>query len=203
MDNDAFALNYVNRQWIHHHNRVIDSELDKENAIKQNPAFLCPEEIILCQEVIVVMYYAFDGMIHQGQIVIHEELVEDIRFVFEVILAEKFPITSAIPIADSKFQWDDELSMQANNSSGFNYRTIALIDRLSNHAYGRAVDINPRLNPYIRENFIHPENAIYDVTQPGTITKDGVIVACFKERGWVWGGDWVDRKDYQHFEKSF
>jgi len=202
MDTDAFALKYVNGQWIRHHDRVIDSELDKEFAIKQNPAFLCPEEIILCQEVIVVMYHAFDGMIHQGQIVIHEELVEDIRFVFEVILEEKFPIISVIPIADPKFHWDDELSMLANNSSGFNYRTIARTDKLSNHALGRAVDINPRLNPYIRGDFIQPKNTIYDVKKPGTITMDSVIVSCFKERGWTWGGDWIDRKDYQHFEKS-
>jgi peptidoglycan LD-endopeptidase CwlK len=203
MDANAFSVSYVNEQQMGFRNRIIDAELDEEDALKHNPAFPCPEEIILCQKVIVVVYYSFDGMIHQGQIVVHEELVEDIEYVFKVMLAEKFPITSAIPIADAKFQWDDELSMQANNSSGFNYRTIARTDRLSNHAYGRAVDINPRLNPYIRGDYIQPNNALYDVTQPGTITKDGVIVACFKERGWVWGGDWVDRKDYQHFEKSF
>lgn len=189
MDADAFALGYVNGQWVRLNDRVIDSELDKENALKQNPVFLCPEEIILFQKVIVVMYYSLDGLIHQGQIVIHEELVEDIRFVFKVILEEKFPITSVIPIADPKFHWDDELSMQANNSSGFNYRTIARSDKLSNHALGRAVDINPRLNPYTRGDFIQPKNAIYDIKKQGTIARDSVIVSCFKERGWTWGGD--------------
>src|SRR5690348_12140193 len=107
---DAGALRHINGQWIAPFDGIIDAELGKENALLQNPDFLCPEEIILRQKVILVMYYSFDGMIHQGQIVIHEELVEDVRHVFKVMLAEKFPITSAIPIAHPKFRWDDELS---------------------------------------------------------------------------------------------
>lgn len=202
MDTDAFALSYINGRPIDPHGRVIDADLDERDALRQNPEFLCPEEIFLCQRVIAVVYYSFDGFLHQGQLVLHEKLVEDIRYLFKIILKEKFPITSAIPIADPKFHWDDELSMQANNSSGFNYRTIARTDKLSNHAFGKAVDLNPRLNPYIRGDFVQPQNAIYDVKKSGTLTKDSVIVSCFKERGWTWGGDWMDRKDYQHFEKS-
>lgn len=180
---------------------IIDSSLDKETALRQNPYLRCPEDVIECQEILEVMYYSFDGKIHQGQIVIHRELIEDIKEIFKVILKQKFPITSVIPVADPRFHWDDDLAMEAGNSSGFNYRKIALTTRLSNHSYGRAVDINPRQNPYITKAFSKPKDAIYNVKAPGTIIKGDIIFSTFKEMGWVWGGDWEDRKDYQHFEK--
>ncbi len=180
---------------------IIDAGLDKETALKQNPYLLCPEDVIECQEVLEVTYYSFDGKIHQGQIVIHRELIEDIKEIFKVILKQKFPITSVIPLSDPRFHWDDDLAMEAGNSSGFNYRMITRTTRLSNHAHGRAIDINPRQNPYITKDFIKPKNAIYNVKAPGTIIRGDTLYVTFKEMGWVWGGDWEDRKDYQHFEK--
>lgn len=185
-----------------HDKVIIDSGLEKEAALSQNPHQLCPEDIIELQELIEVRYYSFDGKIHQGQIVIHRDLIEDIKEIFNVILKQKFPITSVIPVADPRFHWDDDLAMEAGNSSGFNYRVIARTTRLSNHAHGRAIDINPRQNPYyITKDFAKPKNAIYNVKAPGTIIRGDVLYCAFKEMGWVWGGDWMDREDYQHFEK--
>ncbi|HEY1348526.1 MAG TPA: M15 family metallopeptidase [Ktedonobacteraceae bacterium] len=180
---------------------IIDSQLDKETALKQNPAFPCPEHILHCQQMIDVFYYSFDGKIHRGQVVVHEDVVADIRQVFALILKHRFPITSAIPVADPRFHWDDDLTMEAGNASGFNYRTIARTTRLSHHAYGRAIDINPRQNPYITKDFSKPLNALYNVEEPGTIRRGDVLFATFEALGWLWGGDWEDRKDYQHFEK--
>jgi len=180
---------------------TIDSSLDKTAALRQNPSLFCPEDIIKCQEIIEVMYYSFDGKIHQGQIVIHRELIEDVRKIFNLILEQRFPITSVIPDADPRFHWDDDLAMEAGNSSGFNYRMIARTTRLSNHAYGRAIDINPQQNPYITKDFAKPKNTIYNVKAPGTIVRGDIIFSSFREMGWAWGGDWEDRKDYQHFEK--
>ena len=40
-------------------------------------------------------------------------------------------------------------SMEANNTSAFNYREVIGGGRLSNHAYGRAIDSYTFLNPYI------------------------------------------------------
>lgn len=185
-----------------HNDIIIDSKLSKEHALKQNPDFVCPVNIISCQRILEVQYYSFDNKIHQGQIIVHEEVVKDVIDAFRMIFEVKFPITSVIPIADPRYHWDDELCMQANNSSGFNYRTIAGTDKLSNHAYGKAIDINPRLNPFIMGDFVQPKNAIYNINEPGTITRDSIIFSFFKERGWEWGGDWEDRKDYQHFEKN-
>jgi hypothetical protein len=105
------------------------------------------------------------------------------------------------PVAHEKFAWNDDRSMEANNTSGFNYRAITDGKKISNHALGRAIDINPLLNPYIRGEEVRPAGAIYDPTQAGTLVESSTIVRFMKERGWTWGGDWTSLKDYQHFEK--
>ena len=169
------------------------------NGIKQNPQAPCPKIILRRQIVVNVSYYSFDDKTHRGQIIVAKDLAQDVKDVFKLLLQEKFPISSVIPI--SEFWWDDELSMRANNSSGFNYRTITGTNRLSNHAYGRAIDINPLLNPYVKEGIVKPHGATYRLDEPGTITSNSKITSFLKQRGWTWGGDWKDRKDYQHFEK--
>ena len=69
----------------------------------------------------------------------------------------------------------------------------------SNHAFGRAIDINPFQNPYIKDGLVEPVGAIYKLDQPGTLTVE--IVEFLKKRGGIWGGDYHDLKDYHHFEK--
>lgn len=167
-----------------------------------NPQNPCPQNILMRQKIVDVTYVSFDGSVHQGQIVVDEDLVKDVQDAFALLLHEEFPITSVIPISDPRFHWDDNLSMKANNSSGFNYRLVANTARMSNHAYGRAIDINPKLNPFVsRSGETSPEGAIWDPVKPGTITADSSIVRFFLSRGWEWGGNWTDRKDYQHFQK--
>ena len=43
---------------------------------------------------------------------------------------------------------DDHRSMDADNTSAFNCRFVSGTDRWSEHAYGRAIDVNPIENPY-------------------------------------------------------
>lgn len=170
-------------------------------AKSQNPEFLCPQEILDRQVLFSVKFYSFDKQIHPGQILLDKDLQSDIVELFELILKEKFPIQSAIPIAHPNFRWDDELSMETNNTSAFNYRYISGTSKLSNHALGKAIDINPLQNPFIMGEIVQPKGALYDIEKPGTITPDSFIVKFLKSNGWIWGGDWDDRKDYQHFEK--
>ena len=183
---------------------IIDSRMtDKEAFEGLDPR--CPEDIRQRQKVIQLKYYSADGKIHQGQLVIDQELVEDIEKVFALALKEHFPIYSVIPISDQRFRkegrWDDELSMEANNTSSFNYREITGGGRLSNHAYGRAIDINTFLNPYIKNGIVLPHGAKYDPTVDGTFTAGHPIVQTFLKLGWTWGGNWTSPRDYQHFEK--
>ncbi len=182
---------------------IVDSKLSEAEALKQNPAFICPPEILKRQKVLEVVYYSFDGKLHRGQIVIHEELQNEVMEAFDLMRKIKFPLTSVIPIADKRFKWNDIRSMGADNSSGFNYRKVLGTDRLSNHARGRAIDINPFLNPYYPKigGEALPKGASYDISKPGTLVASDEIVSFFRERGWTWGGYWKNVKDYQHFEK--
>jgi hypothetical protein len=164
----------------------------------------CPDEIRKRQRLVTVKYYSTDKQVHQGQLVIDKELKSDIKKVFALALKQQFPIYSVIPISDLRFRkenrWDDELSMEANNTSAFNYREVTGGGRISNHAYGRAVDINTFLNPYIKGNIILPRGATYDPKVDGTLMPESPIVREFLRLGWTWGGNWTSPKDYQHFE---
>ena len=112
----------------------------------------------------------------------------------------RFPIAGVVPIV--RYGWSDEASMAADNSSAFNYRTIAGTDRLSRHALGRAVDINPRENPAVYpDGRIAPAGAVYRPGSPGTFTDDHPVVCAFREKGWHWGGHFDHMRDYHHFEK--
>lgn len=162
-----------------------------------------------------LQYYGFNNngnldssTLRKGVFIVHETVKEDLKYIFQELLALKFPIHSIIPV--NKFGlnrdstgWNDAASMKANNSSAFNYRLVTLSKDFSPHAFGTAVDINPRLNPYEKYvhdgKFLEPENAVYDVTKAGTIS-DGRVVGLFDQRGWVWGGRWNNPVDYQHFD---
>lgn len=163
-----------------------------------------PREIFETLVLLDVRYVSFDGRVHQGQVVLHRDLKDDVQEIFASLLEIRFPIMSVIPMV--AFGWDDDASMNANNSSSFNYRVIAGTDRLSEHAEGIALDINPLQNPFVgKDGTRSPCGAVYDPSVPGTITKNGPVVALFRARGWEWGGGWFKMygiRDYQHFEKA-
>jgi len=183
-------------------NPIIDSDITLTEALKK----YSPPEFQKRQKLIEVLYYSFDGKIHQGQLVIDKRLVGAIGKVFRVALKNRFPIASVIPISHDRFfkdgKWnEDNQSMLSNNSAGFNYRTVTGGTVLSMHAYGFAIDINPVQNPYIKGEIVLPTGAVYDTRQPGTLTENCPVVKTFKRLGWTWGGNWESLKDYQHFEK--
>ena len=88
---------------------------------------------------------------------------------------------------------------------------IAIFEPGSNepslHSSGRAIDVNPLINPYIdsRGN-IEPTTAgpylDRNRTDPGILHAGDPAVHAFTDRGWRWGGDWRTPKDYQHFERG-
>ncbi len=183
-------------------NPIVDSDATLDEALRK----FAPPEFKKRQKLVEVLYYSFDGKIHKGQIVIDERLIPDIQEVFRAALEEKFPINSVIPVSNSKFykdgEWNrDDQSMLSNNTSAFNYRKVTGGDKLSKHAYGFAIDINPVQNPYIKGDIVLPPGAVYDPSKPGTLTPDCAVVKAFIRLGWTWGGNWKSLKDYQHFEK--
>lgn len=180
-------------------NLIIEhSKMNLDEALYGTKA---PKEIIDSLIILDVEYYNFDKKLCKGQLVINYTLKEDILEAFELIKKLKFPIAKVIPIV--KYNWDDNKSMADNNTSAFNYRFIANTNRLSNHSWGRAIDINPFQNPAIyNDGKISPPGAKYDTNAEGTLTANSEIVKFFKSRGWRWGGDWNSLKDYQHFDKQ-
>jgi poly-gamma-glutamate synthesis protein (capsule biosynthesis protein) len=109
-----------------------------------------------------------------------------------------------------KYGGNDTASMAANNTSAFNCRPVEGTTRLSAHASGLAIDINPVQNPWVKGNEVDPvagrpfdtvpkRQAAQNRGQPGIILGGGAAVATFKRNGWTWGGDWRSEKDYQHF----
>jgi len=176
---------------------VIDSDVAFEEAVA---GISIPQSILENLRLVDVYYYGFDEKIHKGQLVVHRVVVLDVIEIFELIRESRFPIGKVVPI--SKYGWSDEKSMRDNNTSAFNYRFISGSRVISNHAAGLAIDINPALNPYIKNGNSLPENCIYDTTKVGTISASSELVKEFKQRGWEWGGDWKSLKDFQHFEKK-
>lgn len=183
---------------------VIDSKMTDEEAFDGLDR-RCPKEIRNRQKLVSVLYWGFDRKVHRGQLVVDKELEKDVAEVFEVALKERFPIQSVIPVSLPKFRkdgvWSDDLSMAANNTSAFNYREVTGGTSLSKHALGRAIDVNPVQNPYVKGKLVLPPGAKYDPDAPGTLTADHPVTKAFLARGWEWGGNWKTLKDYQHFEK--
>ena len=181
--------------------------------IVQNPAAPCPPEIFDRQVAVPVRFFDFERRKKAGFVIVDRELEDDIRGLFDLILRIRFPIASAIPISSPPFFWDDDRSMALNNTSGFNFRlkygrpvpaAMSQIDfdDLSLHALGQAIDINPILNPWIKNGVIKPNGASYNPHRRGTLTPDSPVVIYLKARGWIWGGDWENPKDCQHFQKQ-
>jgi hypothetical protein len=157
-----------------------------------------PAEIKSTLCIVDIPYFSFESSAQIGQLVVHERVAEEVRIIFQKLFAMQFPIKQIIPVI--AYDWDDDASMAANNTSAFNYRMIFGKNELSNHSYGLAIDINPLQNPYVRRDGVTvPPGAEYDLAQPGTITNEAALI--FKSLGWGWGGNWIERKDWQHFEK--
>lgn len=176
---------------------IIDSHITLKDALKGREF---PDANIKNLQILDVEYYSNDRKLHRGQIIISKELANDIKEIFQIIKEKKFPIKKVVPI--NNYNWSDQASMRDNNTTAFNYRVVTGTKSFSAHAMGRAIDINPFLNPEIKNGKISPEGAQYNKFIPGTITSHSWLVHEFYKRGWRWGGDWKFMKDYQHFEKT-
>ena len=92
-------------------------------------------------------YIDFDGREQDGEMVVHKKIAKRTCKVFYELYRIKYPI-AGMQLVD-EYDADDEASMAANNTSSFNYRKVANSSKMSKHSQGLAIDINPRINPYI------------------------------------------------------
>ena len=154
-----------------------------------------------------VLHYNKEGEVLKGELICHQSISEDLLTIFRELYKAKYPIERMMLV--DEYDADDEASMKANNSSAFNFRYVSGTKSLSRHSRGMAIDINPLYNPYVRQRngrtVVEPANAepYVDRTKdfPYKIVKDDLCYRLFKKYGFIWGGDWKNSKDYQHFEK--
>lgn len=149
-------------------------------------------------------FYGFDHKIHKGNLIVHKDLSKEVVEIFKELYEKEFPIEKMQLMED--FKGNDNSAMVANNTSAFNCRSITGKTRIySLHSYGRAIDINTKINPYVKGNLVLPENGRpyidRSISAPGKIELNDLTYQAFIKRGWSWGGSWVSLKDYQHFEK--
>ena len=156
-----------------------------------------------------VLHNTIDGCVRTGEIIVHDLIAEDVCAIMKELYEAEYPIEQMRLIDD--YNGSDDESMDDNNSSGFNYRMVRGTHRLSKHAMGLALDINPLYNPYITQReggseWVVPKNGekYTDRTAdiPMKITKDTLIYKIFTEHGFRWGGTLYGSPDYMHFDRE-
>lgn len=156
-----------------------------------------------------VKYMDFQNQTQEGELICHQQIAQDLVEIFYDLYQAQYQIQSIRLIDD--FGADDQTSMEANNTSCFNYRyRTGSNSALSNHSYGTAIDINPLYNPYVTGEYkgatvVPASGAAYaDRSQDFAhkIDTSDLCYQLFKEHGFTWGGEWNSVKDYQHFEKA-
>jgi hypothetical protein len=154
---------------------------------------------------LTMTYRGFGGVARTGEMVVHRRFARDVTEVFGRLYDVGYPI-ARMRLVD-EYGGDDDASMAANNTSGYNCRRVAGQTNWSDHALGAAIDINPVQNPYVRPGSIDPpagrrfaqiDRGRSAPVPTGVIRQDDLLVREFARIGWQWGGDWISSKDYQH-----
>jgi D-alanyl-D-alanine carboxypeptidase len=153
---------------------------------------------------VTLSYRGFDGRAHTGRLVVNRDAAASLVAVFRLLYAAGFPIRR-MELVD-RYGGDDFRSIEADNTSAFNCRYVEGTSRWSEHAYGRAIDINPVENPYDDGSYVSPLNgepyADRSRKRWGMIFKGDVVWRAFRRIGWEWGGAWSSVQDYQHFSAN-
>lgn len=152
-----------------------------------------------------ISHRTFDGRVRTGELIVHKSAVRTMRRVFAELYEAKFPIRRMRLIDD--YDGSDFDSIEADNTSAFNCRERTGGGGWSEHAYGRAIDVNPIENPYVHADGTTSHRASKKYLdrsrwRKGMATRNGVLVRSFKDAGWGWGGDWPSPKDFQHFSRT-
>lgn len=157
---------------------------------------------------LAISFHDFAGGVQEGEMVVAADVADAVLSAFQAMFEAGFVIERMQLVDD--YEANDDLSMAANNTSAFNCRPVTGGTGFSQHSYGNAIDINPIQNPYVRPRdtgdlILPPEGIPFadraDV-RPGMIVAGDAATAAFAAIGWVWGGDWVTLKDYQHFSAN-
>jgi D-alanyl-D-alanine carboxypeptidase len=156
---------------------------------------------------VTLTYVGFDGRPHRGALVVNRSVASAVAQAFGQLYAARFPIRRMLPI--EAYGGSDFRSIEADNTSSFNCRSATGSSSWSEHAYGRAIDLDPIENPYVAGDgsTSHPASRPYVDRarvrrRPGVIAEGGAVLRAFARIGWGWGGRWSGARDYQHLSAN-
>jgi D-alanyl-D-alanine carboxypeptidase len=195
------------------------SRADRRVSVSTISPELCDEMVrhktlvegkpVSCRRLALVKfdYFGFDQKTHHdGEIVVLDAVADHAGKIFDTLLDRRYPLQKARLL--NLYDGDDDASMADNNTSSFNDRLVAGSNSLSMHAYGLAIDLNPVQNPFIQKVGANPEVSPKSgenyldrgKSRPGMAEQ---VVDIFADNGFsIWGGDWHNPIDYQHFQVS-
>jgi hypothetical protein len=156
--------------------------------------------------VLSFQYYGFDRGTHVGQIVVNARVAQPLATVFAKLYGMRFPIRDAAfastygPHPDQS--GDVTASFECRNAAASPCSKSSTTHHWSMHAFGEAVDLDPRENPYVGCGMTRDKTALSYMKRswhrPGMVTP--AVRAAFASIGWGWGGAWFgSTKDYMHF----
>jgi D-alanyl-D-alanine carboxypeptidase len=160
---------------------------------------------------LTVTHRGFDRRAHTGQLVVNRAAADPLAGAFRRLYERGFPIRH-MRFADfygpaggrpkdgdvtAVFECRQAVPSPCDGGSG--------TGTWSMHAYGLAIDVNPRENPYVGcGQSRDPAARSY---RDRSNRRRGMVgthaVAAFAAVGWSWGGAWAgDTKDYMHFSSN-
>jgi hypothetical protein len=151
-------------------------------------------------------YYGFDRDTHLGQIVVSKDVAQPLAKVFGKLYRMRFPIRDgAFSSVYGPHPWksgDVTASFECRDAAPSPCSSGTSTHHWSMHAYGEAVDLDPRENPYVGCGMTRDKTARSyrkrSWHRPGMVTP--AVRRAFTSVGWGWGGSWVgSTKDYMHF----
>lgn len=150
-------------------------------------------------------YVDFDGQVQRGHLIVNADTAETTARVFTRLFEDRFPIRRMQGVEN--YDGDTLKSLQANNTSSYNCRRLDQINAPaleSPHANGRAIDLNPRQNPWMDLRCDcwspGPEQKARSAG-PGKILRGGPVWTTFRDEGWIWQN--ISVADYMHFDTGY
>ncbi|WP_336921381.1 M15 family metallopeptidase [Aquipuribacter sp. SD81] len=155
-----------------------------------------------------VAFWGFDGRPHTGELLLHADAVDAVVGAFRAMHAERFPLEEVRVVRADEL--DAAPTGDGNVTSAFVCRPVTGGSGWSQHAYGRALDVNPFHNPYERgtggDRVVIPELATSYTDRsrdlPGMVVPGSVVERAFADAAWGWGGDYRSSKDWMHFSAT-
>ena len=160
---------------------------------------------------LTVTHRDFQGRARQGQLVVNASAAHPLASVFARLYELRFPVRHMRfsdfygPTRGRPHDGDVTASFECRQAVPSPCTGGTGTGSWSMHAYGLAVDLNPRENPYVGcgQSRDPTAQAYRDRSRrrPGMVGSR--TVRAFASVGWGWGGSWSgNTKDYMHFSSN-